>query len=304
MSTGFNSPGFLSIVSAAMNAATAAVATAEGERRLSSQSSDPPPVSSPPYINMSSKDDTSGLRSRRGNSVASATSETEGDGVEGGERPNPLEQSPSLATRSPDEAVRRTGSPKSEDSSISGGGGGSRFRCPEDVVVDVEVDGKLSLHQEKGGLVAEKTTGPQPRRPSGEKPSRTSEGRNSRPHKLTPGRESGSHIPPSTTPDNSGKTLDGKRSTTAGSIVVPAETPSPKAVADTSRDSVGQSYPRSGGDGADRSLDGVGLRGDDFGYCDDDRDKLSSLVGGGELRETTLDKEDFASDTFESLGEL
>lgn len=117
-------------------------------------------------------------------SGALATSEPEGDngGGEGRERPKPPEPGISLAAQPPDEVARRNGSPKSETSSSKGGDGG----------------GKL-----KDALVVEKTTVPQPRRPSAAKPSRTSEGRRS--HKLAPGGESGSHRPPSANPNKGSK---------------------------------------------------------------------------------------------------
>lgn len=200
--TGFTSPAFLNIVSAATTAAVAAP-TADGECQGGSQSSDPPPASScrntPPP-----KDDTSGDKSG-----VLATSETEGEngGGEGRECPKPPAPSISLTARPPDEAVRRIGSPKSEASSSKGGDGGGRSTGgrTEDAVVDVVADRRPSLRRERDGSVTEKTTVPQPRRPSGAKPSKTSEGRSSRPQKFTPGGESGSRRPSSDTPNNSGK---------------------------------------------------------------------------------------------------
>lgn len=309
MTPGFTSPSILNIVSAATSA-VAAGTTSDGDRRGSSQSGDPPPPSSC----RNTKDDASGFRRLREKSGASATSETEGDngGGEGREPPKPKERLTSSATRSPDDAVRRVGSPKSEASSSNGGDGGGRFigERAEDVVVDVEVGRKTSLNKGKDDMVVERATVPQPRRPSGAKPSRTSEGRSSRPHRLTSGKESESHRPPSATPDNSSKSLQlvtaGERGTAAGSTVVLAEASSTTTVADTRPGSVGQSDPRSRGV-ADRSVDGVGPRGDGFGGDDDDLghgDKVFSLVGRSELGEPQTSKEDYASDTFESLDGL
>lgn len=316
--TGFTSPALANIVLAATGTTAAAATTsADGERRVSLQSTDPPSSLLPSYRTAPSKDDTSGFQSPREKSGASATSETEGDGRE---RPKPLEPSaPSLAARSPDEeGVRRVASPKSEASSNNsggGGGGGGRIFCgrTEDAVVDAALGSKPPLHNTgEDDVVVEKATAPQPRRPSGAKPSRgTSEGRSSRSrsHKLTAGGESGSHRPPSTTLDSTGKSsqlvVTEEGGTAAGSAVVPDEAPSTTAVADTSQDSVGRSDPRGRGV-SDRSLDGVGPRGD--GVDDDDDlgrgDKFLSPVGGSELGEAKFSVEDYASDMFESVGEL
>eukprot|EP00903_Cladosiphon_okamuranus_P010805 g10208.t1 len=312
--SGFASPALANIVSAATTTATAAATTtADGERRDSLQSTDPPPLSLPSCRNAPSKDDTSDSQPLREKLGAPATPEAQEDG---GERPKPLEPSaPPLAARSPDEGVRRFGSPKSKANCNSGGGGG-KITCgrTEDAVVDVGLERKPSLQiTDKDDAVVQKVMAPQPRRPSGSKPSRrTTEGQSSRgrPRKLTPGGESGPHRPPSTTPDNSsGKSLPlvaaGERGMATGAVVVRGEAPFATAVANTSQDSVNRSDPRGRG-ASDRRVDIVGSRGD--GVNDDDDlgygDKVSSPFGGSELGEAKLSKEDYASDTFESVGEL
>lgn len=308
MAAGYTPPAILSIVSAATSTAAAATTAGDGEHRSSSQATSDPTPPSP------SKDDASHASSRREKSGASATSETEGDNGSGGTRgrPKPVGSSTLLATQLPDEGVRKFESPESEPRGSSGGAGGGGGRLVggrnEDVVVGVALDRKPSLHERKD-VVPEKTTMPQPRRPSGEKPSRTSEGRSGRPHIFSPGRDNGSPCPPSTTPNDSGPSLQcvaaGKQGTATGSLDVPAEVTSATAVADARRDSKGHSGSRGGGVAGWR-LDEAGLRDDGFGDDDDlgHRDKVSSLVGGSELGKASIDKEDYASDTWESFGEL
>lgn len=185
------SPGFLNVVSAATTSVPKTIAEA--------------PAETTDATGGATTDATGGTATdATGEAATDATGEatTDATGGGGGEGMNEWRRQGSRC-----DTVPQSESLKSEASSTSSGGGGSTGRQGEDaavkVVVDGSVDAEKPLLQAGNGDLATTTktttTTRQPRRPSGEKPSKSSEGRSSRTQNLTPGRrESGSrHEAPS-----------------------------------------------------------------------------------------------------------
>lgn len=139
-----------------------------------------------------------------------AVTEAAADTIGGGGGDETMNEWPQRGSRC--DTVQHSESLKSEASSTcsgGGGGGGSAGRHSEDAAVRAVTDSGIgirqpSLHVGTGRsaetvptTIASTTTMQQPRRPSGEKPSKSSEGRSSRTQNLTPGRrESGPHHQP------------------------------------------------------------------------------------------------------------
>ncbi|CAM9554128.1 unnamed protein product [Ectocarpus sp. 4 AP-2014] len=361
-------PAFLGVVAAATtstatSAGSAAVAAGgtggdtNEERRGSSQSNNPSPLSRQKTVS-SPEDGSSALnphpRSRRARSSASTTTEEEAlcDGGGGGSK---VPES-SSACRPPFEAVPGVESPKSEMSCGSsygvGDGGRDVFGRAEDdattgAVEGSVVDGGTTLNEEAqeranttstvaaAALAVAASSGKvvkQPRRPSGEKPSKLSEGRRSysRPHAIQVGGRSRLH--------SSG--ADGGSRTAAATKEVVASVLAASSAESNNRDPlaaavVGCVTVASGAAGAvdtetrpaadvlrEREVNveaGGRLGGDDDGDDDDDdhdkdddddddddADKIPAAIGPDELDESFKKSklEEYGSDVFESDGEL
>jgi len=208
-------------------------------------------------------------------------------------------------------------SPKSEASSTSDA---------EGTIVGVVLDGSAARNSSLQGLkadpAAEKTTASrQPTRPSGEKPSRSSESRSgSRTHKPAPGREGEAHHP-SCTVKGGGETAssaagapvpehadDGGNSSTHGTKgqapAVVSSSVSVEMQSTAAAVAVAVVDPRRHNGASSRSIDGDGSP-RHCGGGGSGGDKLPAIVGRDELEEDDkFDQDEYASDTFESLGEL
>ncbi|CAM9688865.1 unnamed protein product, partial [Ectocarpus sp. 13 AM-2016] len=363
-------PALLGVVAAATTStatsASAAAVAAGGaggdtteEGRGSSQSNNPSPSSRQKAVS-SSEDGGSALnphpRSRRAHSFASETTEQEAlrDGGAGGSKV----PDSSSAYRPPFEAVPGVESPKSEMSCSSGYGVGDGGRGVFGRAEDDATTGAVEGSAEHGGTrVNEEAQEPanatstvaaaavaeaasagkvvkQPRRPSGEKPSKLSEGRRSysRPHAIQVGGRSRLH--------SSGANGGSKTAAATKEVVAPALATS--SAESNNRDplaagkettAVGCVTVASGAAGAvdtetrpvaadlgkreANAEEGVRLGGDDDGDDDDDdRDndddddgdanKIPAAVGPDELDEGSKKSKlkEYGSDVFESDGEL
>ncbi|CAM9360442.1 unnamed protein product [Ectocarpus fasciculatus] len=361
-------PAFLGVVAAATTSTTtsagaAAVAAggtggdANEERRGSSQSSNISPSSRQKTV--SSPEDGSALnpRSRRVHSSASATTEEETlrDGGAGGSKV----PDSSSTSQPPFEAVPGVESPKSEMSGSSyGGGDGGRDvlgRVDDDAAGAVEgsvVDGGATLNEESkesanatvtvaaaavAVVACSEKAAIHPRRPSGEKPSKLSEGRRSysRPHAIQVGGRSRLH---SSGADGGSKTATATKEVVASALTTSSAESNncdPLAPGDATT-AVGCVAAALGAAGATDTetrpaAAGLGKRevnfeqmvrlgGDDHGDDDGDRDndnddddddggdanKIPAAVGPDELDEGSKKSklEEYGSDVFESDGEL
>ncbi|CBJ25531.1 hypothetical protein Esi_0003_0167 [Ectocarpus siliculosus] len=365
-------PAFLGVVAAATtstatSAGAAAVAAGGAggdtneERRGSSQSSNPLPSSRQKTVSPS-EDGSSALyphpRSRRARSSASATTEEEAlrDGGAGGSKV----PDSSSANRPPFEAVPGVESPKSEMSCSSsygvGDGGRDVFGRVEDdattgAVEGSVVDGGTTLNEEAqeqanatstvaaAAVAVASSSGKvvkQPMRPSGEKPSKLSEGRRSysRPHAIQVGGRSRLHssgadggsrtaaatkevvasaLAGSSAESNNGDPLAAGEATTAAGCVTVAsgatgaeDTEALPAAGGLGKREVNfEETVRLGGD--DDGDDGDGDRDNDDDDDDDgDANKIPAAVGPDEIdagsKKSKL--EEYGSDVFESDGEL
>lgn len=352
-------PAFLSIVAAATTSTTTsagATAVAAGstggdtneERRGSSS-----PFPSSRQKTFSSSEDGSALnpRSRRVRTSTSATTEEEavGDGGAGSSKVPDL----SSSSRPPFEAVPGVESPKSEMSGSSyGGGDGARDvfgRVEDDDTGTVEgsvVGGGVKLNEEvqesanatdtaAAAAVAVAASSEKvvihPRRPSGEKPSKLSEGRRSysRPHAIQVGGRSRLH---SSGADGGSRTAAATTEVVASALATSGAEGNncdPLAPGEATT-AVGYKTAASGAAGAvdtetRAAAAGVGKRevnfeeavrlggGADDGDRDNDADdddgdanKIPAAVGPDELDEGSKRSklEEYGSDVFESDGEL
>ncbi|CAB1101525.1 unnamed protein product [Ectocarpus sp. CCAP 1310/34] len=366
-------PAFLGVVAAATtrtatSAGAAAVATGGAggdtneERRGSSQSDNPSPSSRQKTVS-SSEDGSSTLnphpRSRRARSSASTT--TEEEALRGGDAGDSKVPDSSSAYRPPFEAVPVVESPMSEMSCSSsygvGDGGRDVFGRAEDDATTGAVEGRV---EDGGTTLNEKAQEPanasstvaaaavavaassgklvkQPRRPSGEKPSKLSEGRRSysRPHAIQVGGRSRLH---SSGTDGSGRTAAAtkevvasavaassaesnnrdplparKESTAVGCCVTVApgaagavDTETRPAVAALGKGEVNVEEGVRLGRDDDGDDDDDGRDNDDDDDDDGDANKISAAVGPDELVEGSKQSklEEYGSDVFESDGEL
>ncbi|CAM9620860.1 unnamed protein product, partial [Ectocarpus sp. 8 AP-2014] len=363
-------PAFLGVVatattSTATSAGAAAVAAGGAggdtneERRGSSQSSNTLPSSRQKTVS-SSEDGSSALyphsRSRRARSSASATTEEEAfrdEGAGGSKVPDS-----SSAYRPPFEAVPGVESPKSEMSCSSsygvGDGGKDVFGRVEDdattgAVKASVVDGGTTLNHEAqepanatstvaaAAVAVASSSGKvvkQPRRPSGEKPSKLSEGRRSysRPHAVQVGGRSRLH---SSGADGGGKTAAATKEVVASALAASSaesnkcdplaagEVATAAGCVTVASGATGaedtEALPAAGGIGKrevnfeetvrlgrdDDGDDGDGDR-DNDDNDDGDANKIPAAVGPDELDEGSKKSklEEYGSDVFESDGEL